>query len=406
MTTALIVLAIVLASLAIWQLLRVFEGTSKLKGGVSFVPTDGENSYQSKAMLLFMIGYFAFFAWLFVEYTPHLLPESASEHGVVLDQLLNFNFLIITLVFVVTHVFLFYFAYKYVFSKDRKAYFYTHSNKLELLWTTVPAVFLAVIIVYGLSAWIDITDDAPEDALVIELYPKQFDWTARYSGADSTLGSSNYNMISGTNPLGVITNGSIKEMKAGLLDDIAYLEEELEAAPKGGVKEAELLETMGKRKRQLERVSSFEGLEAASLAAGNDDVLVKNEFLIPRGKSVNFIFRSRDVIHSAYMPHFRAQMNCVPGMTTNFHLVPTKTTEEMREITGDDEFEYYLLCNKICGAAHYNMKMVIKVVEPEEYYAWLGQQKTFAESIQPVEDTEGMAAENKLTGNEISMIEQ
>jgi cytochrome c oxidase subunit 2 len=405
MTTALIVLAIVLASLAIWQLIRVFESTSKLKGGVSFVPTDGENSYQSKAMLLFMIGYFAFFAWLFVEYTPHLLPESGSEHGVILDQLLNFNFLIITLVFVVTHVFLFYFAYKYVFSKDRKAYFYTHSNKLELLWTTVPAVFLAVIIVYGLSAWIDITDDAPEDALVVELYPKQFDWTARYSGADSTLGASNYNMISGTNPLGVITNGSIKEMKAGLMDDIAYIKEELEIAPKGGMKEAELLESLAKRERQFERVSSFEGLEAASLAAGDDDVLVKSEFYIPRGRSVNFIFRSRDVIHSAYMPHFRAQMNCVPGMTTNFHLVPTKTTEEMREITGDDEFEYYLLCNKICGAAHYNMKMVIKVVEPEEYAAWLGQQKTFAESIQPADDAEGMAQENELTGNEISMIE-
>jgi cytochrome c oxidase subunit 2 len=313
--------------------------------------------------------------------------------------------LIITLVFVVTHVFLFYFAYKYVFSKDRKAYFYTHSNKLELLWTTVPAVFLAVIIVYGLSAWIDITDDAPEDALVVELYPKQFDWTARYSGADSTLGASNYNMISGTNPLGVITNGSINEMKAGLMDDIAYIKEELEIAPKGGMKEAELLESLGKRERQLERVSSFEGLEAASLAAGDDDVLVKSEFYIPRGRSVNFIFRSRDVIHSAYMPHFRAQMNCVPGMTTNFHLVPTKTTEEMREITGDDEFEYYLLCNKICGAAHYNMKMVIKVVEPEEYAAWLGQQKTFAESIQPADDAEGMAQENELTGNEISMIE-
>ena len=404
MVTILIILAIVLTSFAIWQLVRVFEGTSKLKDDSSFVPTDAENSYQGKMMFLFMLGYFAFFAWLYIEYVPLLLPESASEHGVLLDQLLGFNFLIITIVFVVTHVFLFYFAYKYTFSKDRKAYFYTHSNKLELLWTTVPAVFLAVIIVYGLSAWIDITDEAPENSLTIELYPKQFDWTARYSGMDSTLGASNYNMISTFNPLGVITNGSVAQMQEELKADIVYYQEELEKTPKGGIKDEELTESIAKRKRQLERVASFEGLNAASLVSGDDDILVKSEFYVPRGKSVEFIFRSRDVIHSAYMPHFRSQMNCVPGMTTTMNFIPTITTEEMRAKTNNPEFEYMLLCNKICGAAHYNMKMVIKVVEQEEYNKWISEQKTFNESIQPAD--EGMASKISISGNEISMIEQ
>ena len=404
MVTILIILAIILTSFAIWQLVRVFEGTSKLKGDSSFVPTDAENSYQGKMMFLFMLGYFAFFAWLYVEYVPLLLPESASEHGVLLDQLLGFNFLIITIVFVVTHVFLFYFAYKYTFSKDRKAYFYTHSSKLELLWTTVPAVFLAVIIVYGLSAWIDITDEAPENSLTIELYPKQFDWTARYSGMDSTLGASNYNMISTFNPLGVITNGSLVQMQAELKADIVYYQEELEKAPKGGIKDEELNESIAKRKRQLERVASFEGLNAASLVSGDDDILVKSEFYVPRGKSVEFIFRSRDVIHSAYMPHFRSQMNCVPGMTTTMNFIPIITTQEMRAKTNNPEFEYMLLCNKICGAAHYNMKMVIKVVEQEEFNKWISEQKTFNQSIQPAD--EGVASEISISGNEISMIEQ
>ena len=404
MVTILIILAIVLTSFAIWQLVRVFEGTSKLKDDSSFVPTDAENSYQGKMMFVFMLGYFAFFAWLYVEYVPLLLPESASEHGVLLDQLLGFNFLIITIVFVVTHVFLFYFAYKYTFSKDRKAYFYTHSNKLELLWTTVPAVFLAVIIVYGLSAWIDITDEAPENSLTIELYPKQFDWTARYSGMDSTLGASNYNMISTFNPLGVITNGSVAQMQEELKADIVYYQEELEKAPKGGIKDEELTESIAKRKRQLERVASFEGLSAASLVSGDDDILVKSEFYVPRGKSVEFIFRSRDVIHSAYMPHFRSQMNCVPGMTTTMNFIPTITTEEMRAKTNNPEFEYMLLCNKICGAAHYNMKMVIKVVEQEEYNKWISEQKTFNQSIQPAD--EDVASKISISGMEISMIEQ
>jgi cytochrome c oxidase subunit 2 len=165
-----------------------------------------------------------------------------------------------------------------------------------------------------------------------------------------------------------------------------------------------LTETIAKRERQLKRIATFESLNEASLAAGNDDVLVKNEFYIPVNRSVNFTFRSRDVIHSAYMPHFRAQMNCVPGMTTSFNFLPTITTAEMRQKTGSDEFEYYLLCNKICGAAHYNMKMVIKVVSEEEYNNWISEQKTFAESFQPAE--EGMTEVNQPTGNEISMIEQ
>jgi cytochrome c oxidase subunit 2 len=154
----------------------------------------------------------------------------------------------------------------------------------------------------------------------------------------------------------------------------------------------------------LNRIGTFGAIDVASLAAGDDDVLVKNEFYLPKGESIDFIFRSRDVIHSAYMPHFRAQMNCVPGMTTSFNFVTTKTTEEMRAITNDPEFDFYLLCNKICGAAHYNMKMVIKVVELDEYNAWLAEQKTFAESIQPAD--EGMASEQRISGNELSMIEQ
>lgn len=397
-----------LAVLAVAQLMRVFEATSRLRGEVSELPTDAENRYQSKMMLVFMFGYFSFFAWLMAKYGDKLLPVSASEHGVVLDNLLDFNFLIITVVFVITHIYLFYFAFKYVFNKDRKAYYYTHSNKLELLWTTVPAIFLAVIIVYGLSAWIDITmDETPEDALTIELYPKQFDWTARYAGADSVLGASNYNMIAANNPLGVITPLSLDQKAAEIKAEIEALKQELAEAPEGGAKAEELTETIAKRGRQLHKVESFKSLETASLKGGVDDVLASNEFYLPVNRDVAFKFRSRDVIHSAYMPHFRAQMNCVPGMVTEFTFKPTITTEEMREITGNPDFEYILLCNKICGAAHYNMKMVIKVVDDAEYEAWMKEQATFTQKISPAEEGEeetstASAEEEEL---EISMIE-
>ena len=404
MTIFLIILSIALAVLAVGQLMRVFEASSQLKGGTSVLPTDAENKYQAKMMLVFLAAYFSFFAWLVARYGDKLLPESASEHGVHLDNLLDFNFAIITVVFAITHVFLFYFAFKYVFNKDRKAYYYTHSNKLELLWTTVPAIFLAVIVIWGLSEWIDITmDETPNDAVVIELYPKQFDWTARYAGSDSTLGASNYMMISGTNPLGVITNQTLEGRIAELETEKADYQIELEKAPKGGLKEQEMIEKIEKWDRILAKVKSFNDLDEANRSLGNDDIIVKSEFVIPRGKEVSFKFRSRDVIHSAYMPHFRAQMNCVPGMVTEFHFKSTITTDEMREKTQNEEFDYVLLCNKICGAAHYNMQMNIKVVEEEEFNKWMQEQETFAESIAPAEQN-GTANANQ-EANVISMIE-
>ena len=133
---------------------------------------------------------------------------------------------------------------------------------------------------------------------------------------------------------------------------------------------------------------------------------MKTEFVIPKGRHIAFKFRSRDVIHSAYMPHFRAQMNCVPGMITEFSFVPTVTTAEMREEPGivskvakineirtqrrangevdnvdEYTFDYLLLCNKICGASHYNMQMKIVVETQEEYEAWIKEQKEFKNAL-------------------------
>ena len=119
--------------------------------------------------------------------------------------------------------------------------------------------------------------------------------------------------------------------------------------------------------------------------------------------------RSQDVLHSAYMPHFRAQMNCVPGMVTEFAFTPIYTTNEMRDMPFMQEkvaninairtkksvdlvanggtaldpytFDYLLLCNKICGASHYNMQMKIVVDTPQEFKKWLNEKPTVAAEI-------------------------
>ncbi len=343
MIKVLVYVAIILGALAIGYLVRVFELASSLKGAKPEVITEKDNKLQARLMLLFLFSFFAYTVWNMMEFAPRLLPKSASEHGVEIDWLFNFNMVIIFFVFVICHIALFYFAFKYYGREGRVATFFAHDNKLEMIWTIIPAIVLAVIIIFGLRSWNKITNDADPNSTVVELYAQQFNWTARYSGADNKLGDANYRLITSTNDL---------------------------------------------------------GLDSAS-AAGQDDIIVKNEIHIPIGKEIEFKFRSRDVIHGAYFPHFRAQMNCVPGMVTMFHFTPSVTTAEMRkdpyvieqvrEINAirqakakkegrtekPYEFNYLLLCNKICGDSHYNMQMSVVVDTEEDYKKWLATKPAF-----------------------------
>jgi len=200
----------VLLLVALVQLVRVFELTGRLSGNNQDRIEYKSNRQRAKLWLLFGVAYFAFFIWLGMEYGDDMLPVAASEHGATIDTVLNFNWVIIILAFVITHVLLFYFASKYYWKPNHKADFVTHNNRLELIWTTFPAIVLAVIIIYGLSAWNDITSPAPEDSINIELYSQQFNWTARYAGTDNVLGDADVNFINGSNPLGLVTPETIK----------------------------------------------------------------------------------------------------------------------------------------------------------------------------------------------------
>lgn len=323
----LIIVAVVLFILVLTRLSGIVGYANTLRGGINEFPTVKDNVNNGRLMLIFIILYFVFIVWQINEYGKFLLPEAASLHGKDYDWLMNVNLILIFIPFVLTHIFLAFFAFKYAGKKDSKAFFFSHSNKLEMIWTIIPAAVLTFIISYGLKNWNEMTAVPPAEATVVELYAKQFDWTARYSGKDNKLGEANYRLIEGANELGVNMN------------------------------------------------------DGASL----DDYTVKGEIHIPINKPVAFRFRSRDVIHSAYFPHFRAQMNCVPGMTTMFHFTPTISTAEMRQKTGNDKFDYIVLCNKICGAAHYNMQMTIIVDTEEDYNKWVKEQKSLAETLKPAE---------------------
>ena len=118
------------------------------------------------------------------------------------------------------------------------------------------------------------------------------------------------------------------------------------------------------------------------------------------GREVEFVFRSRDVIHSAYMPHFRAQMNTVPGVPTRFKMTPTITTDSMRTVVNDPDFDYVLLCNKVCGAAHFNMQMKLVVESEESYKAWLESQEEFLADKEVATESDARAEAANIENNE------
>ncbi len=328
-----ILIGISIASV-IWQLTNIFN----LKTDIA---DESDNDQQGKLMFAFMVGFYALMIFCFWKYSAVLLPEAASREGARIDNLYMYTMGLILIVQAIMQFLIFYFAYKYRGIKGRKALFYSDSHKLETIWTITPSVVLAGLIIYGLSVWVDITDVSDmENPMVIEIYAKQFSWEARYAGDDNALGRANVRFIKGKNTMGV----------------------------------------------------DMTDLNAA------DDIPVRELHLV-KGRPVIFKLRSQDVLHSAYMPHFRNQMNCVPGMVTQMAFTPTMTTEEMRlndkivakveninkirAEKGEDtyEFDYLLLCNKICGASHYNMQMKIIVETEDEFEDWMLSQQSITEVL-------------------------
>ena len=378
MEKLLLILVIILAVIGIAQIAKVYQLSMNIgnKREEDISPT--ANRINANLMIVFMVALFAFFIWELIAYQDMLLPVAASAHGVELDMLMNFNWLILFTVFFGVNFLLFFFAKKYAYNPNRKAYYLAHNNKLELVWTVIPSIVLAIVIIYGLRTWNDITNfDGGEDSLIVELYARQFDWTARFPGDDEVLGDFNFTLTTGQNPLGVITNENIPERIAELEAEIKKNEDLIATSILPAKKVKELKEKVGMRRRQMAKIVAYKE-SGRDFSASDDDVVVRGEFHIPIGKEVRFSIRAGDVIHSMYMPHFRAQMNAVPGMTTYFKFTPTITTDSMRTLLDDPEFHYILLCNKVCGSAHYNMQMNVVVDTEDDYEKWLVNQKTFA----------------------------
>ncbi|UOG73852.1 cytochrome c oxidase subunit II [Hymenobacter tibetensis] len=318
--TALGILLVLVLVLVVFGLLFRLQILTSIFSGSSARELGTSNRVNAVLMLVFLVVGGAAFAWSFGDNYDKMNPPIASVHGHATERMFWTTMIVIGLVFVLTQVLLFFYSYKYQHQDGRRAYFFPHNNKIEIIWTVIPAIVMAALVFAGWKEWSRITGPAPKDAVVLEVMGKQFNWLVRYPGRDMKLGVVNYRLIDATNEFG------------------------FDLSDKSGL-----------------------------------DDFVPGEIHVPKGHPVLLKIRSRDVLHAVYMPHFRVQMYAVPGMPTKFWFTPTKTTDEMRAQLGNPKFNYELACNQICGRGHFAMKFTIVVDEPDDYVAWFSQQKSFSE---------------------------
>ena len=308
----------VLIFVVIFQIAKASEYVSVLKGEDK---TRKQNNRINAFLLLGFLIFGLIGAWYCNElyYGKTLFPQgSASIEGELIDTMLWITIAVTGVVFVITQILLFWFSFKYQESDNRKAFYYAHNTKLELVWTTIPAIVLAVLVVFGLKAWFKLTGDAPKDSIIVEVTGHQFGWEFRYPGADKVLGKKNYKLTTGLNSLGVD------------FDD----------------------------------------------PSSQDDIHISSTMHIPVGVPVKMVINSQDVIHSVGLSHFRLKMDAIPGIPTTQWFTPKFTTAEMKVKTGNPDFTYEISCNQICGAGHFSMRGVIIVVTKEDYKKWLDEQKS------------------------------
>jgi len=343
MQTLFIVAILVLGFLITFQIAKASEYVSVIRG-------EEKSRKQSNRLNGFMMLVFLIVGLIGVYYCNQklkgkILGAPASDHGVLVDRMLYITLLITFIVFVVTQIGLFWFCYKYQESDKRKAYYYPHNNKLEMIWTVIPAITLTILVGFGIFYWFKITSNAPKNAMVVEVVGKQFGWEFRYPGKDGVLGKKYYRNVDAAagNPVGQ------------LWDD----------------------------------------------PANQDDIFTEQEMHLVVNKPVKLVIGAKDVIHDVGLAHFRMKMDAVPGTPTTMWFTPTKTTKQMREETGNPDFQYELSCDQMCGRGHFSMRGVVVVETQEEFDIWLAGKKpqylvanpdkdpSAAPPAQPAADTAG-----------------
>lgn len=339
MSTQLIIAILALGFIVVFQIAKASEYVAVLKGEKKSF--EQNNKINGFLLLVFLIVGLIGVYWCNELLKGKILGEAASDHGEKVDTMLYITIVLTGIVFFITQILLFWFSFKYQYSEKRTAYYFPHNNKLEMIWTVVPAITLFVLVGFGLVYWARITGEAPADANIVEITGKQFGWIYRYPGKDKIFGKKYYQNIN-----------EGKNNQLGLIWDDK---------------------------------------------AAHDDIVSNEALYMVVNKPVKLVINSRDVVHDVGLVHFRMKMDAVPGTPTTIWFTPKFTTEEMKKKTGREDFEYEISCDQMCGKGHYSMKGIVKVVTQAEYVLWLAKQKpnyqlVMADQAAPAADSAKAAA--------------
>ncbi len=248
------------------------------------------------------------------------MPEVASAHGPQLDNVNDLVHWMMLGLFVGWILFFFFALFRFRASRNPRAdYTGVKSHTSTYLEVGVAIAEGVLLIGFSIPLWADRVDDTPPEgeSVVVRIVAEQFAWNMHYAGADGVFGRTDINLI------------------------------DLESNPLG-----------------LDRDDPRSA----------DDITTINQLHLPVNKPAVIHLTSKDVIHSFNMPHMRVKQDMIPGMSIPIWFVPTVTTDQMRERTGNDEFVYEIACAQLCGLGHSTMRGFYTIHTPEGYDAWLAEE--------------------------------
>ncbi len=319
MSVFLIITLIVLVFIIIYQISKASEYASVLRG------QEKVNAQTNRVIAWLLVVMFVLGMWGIWEchelLKDKMLPKAACKTGENYDSMFNVTILVTGVVFFITQTVLFWFAFKYQSTEKRSSFFFAHNNKLEIIWTTIPAIAMAILVAIGLRNWFDVTAPAPANATIVEVVGKQFNWIIRYPGKDNELGKRDF--------------------------------------------------------RKINDANNILGLDWSDPHNTDDIISPSGELHLVVNKPVKLLINSRDVIHDVGLPHFRIKMDAVPGITTTLSFTPTITTAEMKTMTHNPDFVYEIACDQLCGKGHYSMRGTVIVETQAEYDKWMASQASY-----------------------------
>ena len=247
------------------------------------------------------------------------LPAAASSHAGEIDEMIVLVHWMMAVLFVGWGAVFVYMLVRFRRRASPKAsYTGTHGKFSKGVEIAVVVAEAVLLLVYAIPAWAKRVKQFPaeNEATVVRVVGKQFEWLVQYAGADGKFGRTDVRLVSADNPLG------------------------------------------------LDRAD----------ADAKDDITDINNLHLPVNRPVLVHLMSMDVIHSFGLYEMRVKQDAIPGLSIPVWFIPTVTTDEMRQKLGAPMFEYEIACSQLCGLGHFRMRGYVTVQSAADYQKWMAEQ--------------------------------